>query len=687
MIAVRYINPPRWAVARFGDDLGRVFLDTGPEFDAELTKAIDRINEVQRISQEAALAKSLPATAKNRALFDEFSGDTLNRRKEPVDIEVTYKGDRLPLTGAIVTGFDPNGEDGPAYEFEMFADDWIDRLEALPLADVDAGTYEYTVANVLASWSGPRREIVKPVPAEYGGFRTPGEITRKDLRMWFNLGLLMEAAFCSIGWSFDCEHFKFGDGANVYGYLSPEDWFSYEDKRTEWFVELEITEPITLPPFERFLPWNEVYDPFDIYDNPNSILPTFDQYGYPPIAEPAELLIEVDMVVEFPASGTDVAPDVAIIIDKNNNGTSGLFDFGVFRANRPNNLTLEIQYRVSDPDMTGGDRYSVSVLGTEEYIIKSANMRWRPNPRNYGDDNIIPVAKLIDPEITALDLFTSLAHLMNGKVITDVASRTVILRPPYPYQTAEDDRTVEGFYVDNRPPIDYRDRTVVDGTRWESNDTERNRYRLFKFADSDDERVDASGVPDRYNRRVDLGSGIVDTTDIENVLFGPTIARRVDGSVIGGDGATLPGLFDNLDGEISTDVGYRVGVWYGQIDQNGPGSSFVFEGQTIALIPFLSQIGGSVPTTGTRIPLTFDGDGRNLYTLFYQRETESDDDGITYEILLTGGIDTYEQITFRRPLLIRNQPADIIVRPIAVKGYRWGSREPLTVTAKILLCL
>lgn len=689
MIAVRYINPPQWSIPTFGDGLGRVFFDTGSEFDADLTKALDRINEVQRISQEAALANSLPDTPKNRALLDQFSGDVIDRRKTPIDIEVTYNGDRLPLTGAIVSGY--TTDDGGSYEFEMFADDWVDKLEAKPLNEVDAGSYVYSLANVLSSWSGPRREMVKPVLAHYGGYLTPGDVTRRDLRLWLNLGMLMEAAFCSVGWSFSCEHYETGDGANLYGYLSPESWFSYSNKNDLYYVHLELPEQqLSGADFDAPV-YNELHDPFDLFNNPTPR--GVDNYLLGTSQPGEEMSVRVDIVdlnITIPAAPTGQAANVLTVFVLAGN-EDVIFEenfVGTTSGERVVNLNLS----AVDIDGIQGKQYYVGYLmfgenGPVPFTINSGEVFFRPDPPYYADDSEIVLADLIDPEVTALDLFNSLAHFINGKVETDVASRTVTLRPPYDYTAAESGNIVPGFYMNNGPAVDFRSRTVPDSTSWEASDVDRDRYRLFKFADPDDEIVKIDDG-DRRNRRVDLGSGKVSTTDIENELFSSTYDRVVDGSLIGGNGARLPHLWDNDEGVPSTDVGFRVGVWYGDIvqDRGVIQSTFLFEGVLRNTIPFLSQVATGLPAGLSLIPLTFKGYDRDLYQLFYRRETEVDDDGIVYELNLTGGVDTYEQITFRRPLLVRGETSDLQVRPIAVKGYRWGSRDPLVVAAKILKC-
>ena len=127
----------------------------------------------------------------------------------------------------------------------MFGGGWIDDLERTPAQALDLGTFNYTKANVEAAWDNQATPAV-PAIGDYGGFWTPGNITRKDLRFWFNLFNLLDQAFCqTTNYKLKSPYLESTVGQSLYAYLSPENWHSYRDKNDQFRVFLDIASPKT----------------------------------------------------------------------------------------------------------------------------------------------------------------------------------------------------------------------------------------------------------------------------------------------------------------------------------------------------------------------------------------------------------------------------------------------------------
>lgn len=173
---IEYKNYPN-RLRQYADPFGRLFLDVSLEFEIRITRAM-QTEEISRtqISQSASLAGDLPATPKNRAILDQFRGDAVNRNRTWISVEVIQDGERLPLTGGALLSYD---DENKTYAFELFGDDWITALSEITLRDLDLPEYEYTEANVLATWTGPVKLWPCPAWPTTGPGIRPGAGVRK----------------------------------------------------------------------------------------------------------------------------------------------------------------------------------------------------------------------------------------------------------------------------------------------------------------------------------------------------------------------------------------------------------------------------------------------------------------------------------------------------------------------------
>lgn len=685
MITIQYLNPSPAQMRVHGDNFGRVFLDVSSDYEVRITKALDQIDETEQISQEAALSGSLRATNKNRAVLEQFRPDAINRNTDVIQVEVLQDGDRLPLTGAAVLRFD---EATNEYEFELFGDDWIDKLEALLLADVDIGIYEYTKANVVSTWTA-RHEIAIPGPAHYGAWNTPGDVTRQDFRFWFNLGLLMKEVFCAIGWEFESPHFDNGDGKHLIAYLPNEDEFWYEGKESPRFASATIATPqgVVGQRFGNTIVFDDLVDPNDYYNNP--LHPA--QYFYDTAFENLvtfRLKVE-NLVVELPPPPTgEPAYYLLINIVKVRNGIPSTVHQESFIGSADQTRTVTVDFEYVDEHLIGGDAYLIRMnhlnLGQagdsyQNFTILSGNVYFRPNPGVFYPDDFIPLQNLLPSTLTGMDLFEAMAHMINGKVITDSAAQKVTLYTPYDYRNQTDTATIEGFYINEM--IDLRSKTIADETSWATEEKERNRFLIYSFADSTDPYIKSDEI---YKTRVDLKTGIPKETKHENPLFEPTGEILATVSEIGGtDGMKMPVLWDNEDGVLSESLGPRVANFYGYLTQGT--STWSFEGINETDFPYISMIPSvPLPTTVDFIPVTYSGFARDFYTFFYKREVESRANNTPYQLLLTGGNETYRVIDFRKTILVRDRDSDLEMTPTAVRDHLVGSRVPLLINARIV---
>ena len=687
MTTIEVLEPEQWAVVIYGDNFGRVYLDTPPGLAMAMTKALDRLNEIQQITQEAALSISLPDTPRNKAILERFRPDALKKPANPIRVQVQQNGESLPITAMTVMSYNRD------FDVDFFADDWMDSLKNLQLRELDLGVYLWDQATIEVSWAGDRQQLVMPLLAHFGGWYdapTPG-VRLEDLRLAFNGYLLLKACLCAVGWELESEHLRVGNGAYQYHYLSGERWYSYRGKEDIRFVVVNIDPARSMAGTDENILFDVVSDPLGLY---NTTRPYDWFFG---ITDPGPFDVNVEVrnlkVSLPPPPAGEAAYTFFVQAYKNDNGTLVYLDFVTIQGATDRTLIRSIDFDILDRNATGGDSYGfffgygdLNPGGARvPYELLSCEVNFRPDFPYYERDQDVFLADLFAPETSGMQLFTAIAQLCNGKAETDYGRKVVRLEAAYDYSNGTD--IIPGFFQRSLPPVDMTQITVPDGTTWKRVDVERDRFLNFAFAESKDAYVLDQQKQDFFNFIFDRVVGKEDTTDFENELFEITLEVFADSDEVGLTGTFLPALWDNTDGRRSNKLGPRVLVYYGLIDMNvGEAvAQILFEGDKLDPIPYFAQV-ALQPVPVPMVPVTFNGFANDLFRLHYRQEVQNEDDGSEYEILLTGGDGTYRAINFRRTILIQGEDAPLEVQPLAVKDHEFGSRVPLLIVAKLKSC-
>ena len=688
MITIRPINPP--VTVQYLLDLnGHLHLDTPPGMELRITKTLDKVDQLGRITQEAALSVTMPYTDRNRAFFAEYEPDALRRKSGRFAVEVAHDGDRQSLTSGRVTNSGAGG-----YELELFGDDWLQDIEDLRLDALDLGTFVWNRANIIDAWgTGRTAPLALPGIASYGGFSAPGTVTLKDVRMWWNVGSLLRALLCAAGWSFVSPHFDDGDGRYWYAYLSGLRWHTYRTKKGPQFVELSVGSLSRNGDPLQALAWTEVQDDDNRWgtvgnDQENS----YTYFHDSAVDQIALVSVEIELNVTLPVGSNAETPILYVeLVETTNDGAA--FGTTLFRDQYTGGEVTARTVQVSadfylERTLTVGTdvrKYEVffyyeDSAGAVAFTINSASLIYRPDPRYYVEGDTITLGDLLDGEISGKELFEAVAHLLNAKIVTDYAKKEVTMYAPYDYARTEDNNTVPGFYQPR--PVDLRNQTVPDSVEWSDDQETAPRFRVYDFASGDDAIVKERGR-DRFRRKVDLGRGTSDETEYKNPLFGPTLNLRMPAEIVAGTGIVMPALWSDLDGTINHEPGPRIAVWYGQVEQGDPSApnTWSFDGEDQTTVPVLSMISGAGIGEGQKPePITFTGFVNDLYNRHYRGEIEQG--GPTVSVLLTGGDATYDLITFRKTLLVKGATGDYELQPSAVRDHARGSGVALLIEGK-----
>jgi hypothetical protein len=708
-------------------------LDDGAEL--RVSKALDRVDEVGQITQEAALSLSLPPTPHNRRLLSAADANVTGSTTSAFPVLVACKGQWLDITEIDLVDF--SERDG--YEAEPYAEDWQEGLDAMALSAIDVGSIEWTYPAVSAAWAAPiGQRTVLPFLADFGGewYRqgVDGQdgVDLRDLRIVVSVYHVLRLALQRLDWNFVSPHLLNGDGRHWHCYLSGERWHTYPEKYTPWIVELWMVgrsftiEGLTLRTDESAR-WGDItYQTTSGRDRRDVTLGPFYRYRYGGNHRPNEfpymqVEFDYDVSVANPAPGGARALRfwVAVHREGGRDLRRGelLAEHRITVVHIPGRLeqriqgtaTLEVEPPTTlapaegeaDPEKEVG--YSINVVDDPAGAASAAPNRdrksvyahsldvvFRPDPEYFSPgDRVRP--RLTD-EVSALELLQGIAHLCNAKVTTHLASRTVTLDVPFAYESQvgpDQFIDVPGFYRRTGQPLDMRQRTVPGSFRWRSDrQGTADRYLLYDYVSDNDEAV-SEDQRRQWQRRVDTGARGSEERDRRNPLFEPTAIGRTRRLDTGGVGIDVPRIWTGEgDAERSRAVEPRVLNYWGRVA--GPqADAWNFEGAGEPDYPYFSMAAAGAPYAADQTfaapgPLVWRGHpGRDLYSRHYAGEV-LDWEARSVEVQLLGGDQTYDAIDFRTPLLIATQEGDLLIQPTAVRDHARGSATPLQVEGYVI---
>ncbi len=703
MITIQALEPTQFIRQVFGTATGQVFFELDIEFSLRLTKALEELTDENKISQQAALTSSLPYGRRNKILLQEYEVNILDENIPPVRVRVEKDGTLIDVSRMRVLGLTDRSK---RIEVELYGGGWIDDLEECSIADLDLGTYSYTLANVLASWADTSALAV-PAPADYGFWHTPGDMTRKDLRFKFNLWELARLAFCEIGWTLRSPFYEGDIGGQFYGYLSPEDWYDYSTKDSDFTVITNIPTPEAKTGAVQWIEFSELQDIQNQYGvfgiaNPRA------QFRYLGSGDPqVRLRIIVEhIVVILPPNLAPGTFKIEVIKERGSEGFPGgviqtvLWEFSRLGSNSQTieeNISIDIVDE--DCDFNQLDIYFIrmryqwtnplGVIFDLPYTLNSGIVRYIPQVRRYVEDNDIPLAELLDESISCDLLFEALVHLCRGLVTTDESSKVVTLYTPFDINF--NGNTYEGYFKRSQPPVDLTDQVIVDSRDVKFKQSTQDRFVLLRFANPTDAVILDRGPEHPHSRTVDLGRGKNKTTELDNPLFEPSIPVFVPGSEIGGTGLFLDAHVDNLDGNLSNKIGPRIGFHFGLVemeeDNLGTPYDFVFEGVSRSSFGYIAQsVPANVGNIAPFFEIVFSERGNDLYNLAYRRWLLEQFSNADIEFLVWLSFQDYLEFNFRSPVAINYNEAFILYQATAIKDFHVEKDISTPITFKKINC-
>lgn len=694
MISLKYISPPSH-LTRFLSSDGNLYFDLDEGFNLRMTKVLEQLTDTAKITQQAALTTTIARTIKNETILDGFEVNAISQIIQTIPVEVRKDEEILPINRLSVISFE-DAEN--RISIELYGSGWIDDLEALKISSLNLGTFEYTLANVLASWAN-RSALAVPSVADYGKWLTPGDVTRKDLRFKYNVWELLKIAFCEIGWTVESPFFESEGGRYIFAYLSPEDWHTYPGKGTpnaaflnvatdKDFIGTGVYDVI----FDEIADPANNYDALGVYTYPTGEVPTTIFFDFRGI----EIFVDTDTLVGF------FTLNLHIYIERNRNGEITEFDgFRITNLSVIGEYRNTVNFQIIDYTNQPGDTYKVKAYflesfgifpGTGRLHLLSGELDIIPETPYYIEDDIIPLASLINPDLNGLDLFKSMVHLCNGKIATTEANKTVTIYPPF--KVAHVNTLVDGFFVRDSSTEDLTQIIRPKSRSVNIKTQEQERFIDIKFKDASDAYI-KERFPDNdpYKKRIDLGFGISKPKEIKNPLFEPSIEREQEIADVGGfglSGIRLPVHWDNTSGASSTNIGVRIGYNYGLVDQFDSVSigaiQWRFEGVDRTSIGYITQ----EPTIsfsggGLVVPLVFADYANDLFK-FYKKWVVENFGKFEVQFLANIDLDKYLSLDFRIPIIINYGESYIKYQLTAIQDFSVSENITTPIDLTPIIC-
>lgn len=693
MVTIQYLNPPNHLI-RFTGPGGNLYFDLSNEFSLRLTNGINQLTEFSGIAQEAALTNTIKSTPKNRALLEAFEINALNPNTSSIDVLVRQGNQELNLTKLRVISFqDATNE----IEVELFGLGWADELERIFLRDVDFGTFEYTKANVEASWADFTAFAV-PALADYGRWLTPGDITRKDLRFKFNLWKMLKEVVCLTGYSIRSPFFEAYGGVGLYAYLSGTDWHSYRDKGSPNAAFLNAATPKT---FGELFFQDAILDEVTDVDNAHDAITGI--YTYP-LGEPRTTIdfIFDDLEIRFYSDQIVGIYDATFNIRIERDRDGEITDIGGFEFAAKVIGEHKLTINQTESDLTGipGDTYKIKidfaaafgVLAGNAFVdISAGNLNIIPRVDYYVPDDIITLQDLLDPDLNGLQLLEGMIHLCNGKIVTNEAVKEIIIYPPSPVPYINNG-VIDGYFIRDEEREDLTDLIAPDSRLVDFTENNQARYIELRFADSNDAYIkEQFDDIEPFAFTVDLGFGTAKPETLKNPLFQPSIEREQLIADVGGtglSGISLPVHWDNTSGKASTDIGFRIGYHYGLINQPAIGGStdWSWEGGLRTLMPYITQVPEKAITNLLTpvVPITFAGYADDYYNRFYKSWISENFARFEIQFLAYLDLNQYLSMDFRKPKIIFYKGSHVNYQLVAIRDFNVGSSISTPIDVKII---
>lgn len=647
-----------------------VTLDLGKGFVFRKSKDVEALTNLNELKVEGILPFSVPQTRKNNLALDVLGSPVvLDNTYEYLECRAYDNESQLQFDRIY---FRSKNEDSQTWdlEFRRSSFEWADLAKAKKLNTIDLGSDTLSASRVSTSRDNPKY-IDGAVPtfwfdADYGGWVDQDEpvqftdppvkgVFLEDLRPLISEVALLKQGFCEIGWTIE-------------GNIFDAEWvrrrWAYLLSRTFYKASIRSMKLIGKAGFQQ-----DLIGPF--------IPPFFDQIVY----DPSSNAIAASVPGQYGPYYENNLPYRAQFsfcikgVFENTGSVDKKISLYIWEIDGSNNLTGQILAQEQSeitlaPGISGfiencinvtlnpGQRAALTILveGSDIKLKKGYYFSVDVTQKTLVRGDTFKITSLIDPDYTLWQLLSGFMRDINGRAQTDYTNRTINI---YPQKTANIyGSNVPGFIFDERQPIDLTEKTVQKSIQVKPIKNTLTRFTRLQFATSTDAYIDSLElVEPLYSRKILNGLELTDSvTEIQNPFYEPTAEGQPTAlkqyQLLAGTAPNpspyLPRLWDNVNGEISYNIGPRIFYAFGKIFQRPTTTSlynslyFYFEGtetrnlgyatQKRSIDIYLSPAGTTKPTIDGTI--VYGKAENDLYVLFYLGLGIQNKKGYTVDMLV-----------------------------------------------------
>ncbi len=720
-----------------------VYLDTPENFRMPLSKDVERLSDLNKIRVEGALRTSLDRTDVNDAVLVEYLTPlTLDKRSKWLNVVIEVDGIVMAFTRLYIIA---KNDDTGKWEVEaaLPEDHWAELASQKKINTIDFGGYTLNAANVQTSWEYPTYDgDYTPTqdvdgwngaygmwPVDYGDWvdrKTPDPntikpvkmIAQEDLRPHVNKMYLLKRGFREIGWELAGLLQQSTWARSLWAYLlRPEYWQGKGYDGVEYgkycrIIGRNTTSNLNISSLvaDRFI----YFQSLDYLGHSGAELP-FD--GDPAkwmcgIQNPLPFRAKFRMSFKFEmtAHASVVVPQVITFniaeldqaVSDNNVFTGEILsdDASIpLGVGETKFAVFDFEFEL-DPGQKGALNW-MGDLGLNIFIItKGFWFRCEPDNQALTREDELDVRTMLDPDKTLLDMLKAWVHLVNGRIETDMITKTIYVHPERASMVY--DSTVPGFIRDDIPAIDVTNHILPNSTKLQFIRPELKRYTLLSFADSTDSHIEDNLVLTEplHSRRILNGEDLPNDTDEQkNPVYEPTaegqsaLLKQNDFSIVNRPNAPVPFLpryWDNTNGERSFDIGPRILFAFGYVRQLNPSpisttdiaANYFFDDYNDPFedIGYATQLRtwelDPTPTLDGNV--VFGREAADLFVNFYIGLTHDNRGGVVVDLLQMITAAEYSQYNFRVPFKFDYEGRELRLPMTSIRDFNPDLPTPVT---------
>jgi hypothetical protein len=739
-ILARDLHPA--ASARLGG-VSEVYLDTPENFRMPMSKDVERLSDLNKIRVEGALRTSLDRTDTNDAVLVEYLTPlTLDKRSKWLNVVIEVDGIAMAFTRLYIIS---KNDDTAKWEVEaaLPEDHWAELASQKKINTIDFGGYTLNADNVQTSWEYPTYDgDYTPTqdvdgwngayglwPVDYGDWvdrsmPDPNTIkpvkmmAQEDLRPHVNKMYLLKRGMKEIGWELAGLLQETAWARSLWAYLlRPEYWQGKGYDGVEYgkfcrIIGRNTTGPLNVSSLlaDRFI----YFDSLDFLGHSGAELP-FD--GDPskwmcgiqnPL--PFRAKFKLSFKFEMTAHASIVVPQVitfniaeldATVSDNN------VFTGEILSDDASISLDVgESKFAVFDfeVELNPGQKGALNWMGDAglNIFIITKGFWFRCEPKNQAltREDELDVRTMLDPDLTLLDMLKAWVHLVNGRIETNMVTKTIYVHPER--SSIVYDSTVPGFVRDDIPAIDVSNDILPNSVKLQFIRPELKRYTLLAFADSTDAHIDENLVLTEplHSRRILNGEDLPNDTDEQsNPVYEPTaegqspLLKQNDFSIVNRPNAPVPWLpryWDNTNGERSFDIGPRILFAFGYVRQLNPSpigttdiaANYYFDDPDDPMeeIGYATQLRtwelDPAPTIDGNV--VFGRAAADLFVNFYLGLTQDNRGGVVVDVLQRITAAEYSAYNFRIPFKFDYEGRELRLPMTSIRDFNPDLPTPVT---------